>query len=286
VEVVCGPVDAIFLYHTDDMIIGGANCMIEIQRQIIIDLANELHKHGMSLPPSVVFQFDNCGENKNKFMFAFMSLLVEHHIFDYIECNFLIVGHTHTSIDQYFGVLSTQIKNQKFIGSPIALWHLLDSAHGDEEKRPIVNRPITVIYDYKKAFLPYLNKILYFQVPHCFCFKRVLGKAIMKYKLFSSHASWLPKEPDIIAKTMQDLIRSRVSNIHLNQFIIIDNQDVLLNELGLSNDKITAAHIIRNPALKQQIDDVQEVTPSLIEIELNSISQQQQRYRISFLISY
>ena len=259
------------------MIGGGANCMIEIQRQIVIDLAKELHKLGMSLPPTVIFQFDNCGENKNKEMFAFMSLLIENHTFDYIECNFLIVGHTHTSIDQYFGVLSTAIREEKFIGSPIALWHLLDTAHGQENRRPLINRPITVVYDYKKAFEPYLNKLMYYQVPHCFCFRRLVGKAIMKYKLFSSHLSWLPVDPDIIAKSLKDIMASQCDKVKLNPFIIIDGQNNLLLELGLDPKSATAANIISNTSLSEQIMNVRDVTPCLLSIEANSIDQQEQR---------
>lgn len=33
VEVVCGPIDGVFLYTTDNMISGGGNIMIEVQRQ-------------------------------------------------------------------------------------------------------------------------------------------------------------------------------------------------------------------------------------------------------------
>ena len=41
-------------------------------------------------------------------MFAYLSMLVELKVFDEILVNFLIVGHTHTSIDQYFSVLSSR----------------------------------------------------------------------------------------------------------------------------------------------------------------------------------
>jgi hypothetical protein len=66
VEVVCGPIDKIFLYHTDNLVAGGANTMIQIIRQAISDLTNELHKIGLEKPMQLALQFDNCGENKNK----------------------------------------------------------------------------------------------------------------------------------------------------------------------------------------------------------------------------
>jgi hypothetical protein len=33
VEAVCGPINTIFIYYTDSMVSGGANIMIEVQRQ-------------------------------------------------------------------------------------------------------------------------------------------------------------------------------------------------------------------------------------------------------------
>ena len=45
-------------------------------------------------------------------MFAYASALVENGYFDVLEVNFLIVGHTHSSIDQYFSVLSKAISSR------------------------------------------------------------------------------------------------------------------------------------------------------------------------------
>ena len=39
--------------------------------------------------------------------------------------NFLIVGHTHASIDQYFSVIAKAIRNSHFIGTPVALMELI-----------------------------------------------------------------------------------------------------------------------------------------------------------------
>ena len=65
VEVYCGPIKTIFLYHTDEFSMGhGANIMIEVQRQALKDLAELLQEHGMVIPKKAYFQFDNSGENK------------------------------------------------------------------------------------------------------------------------------------------------------------------------------------------------------------------------------
>jgi hypothetical protein len=58
-------------------------------------------------------------------MFSYISLLVQEKYFKKVEVFFLIVGHTHASIDQYFSVLAREILKTNFIGSPISLESLL-----------------------------------------------------------------------------------------------------------------------------------------------------------------
>ena len=111
---------------------------------------------------------------KNKEMFFYFSLLVERHIFDEISMGFLIVGHTHSSIDQFFSVLCNAIEASKFIGSPMALHELYSKCSNDQRMIPKRQRQIRVEFDYVSAFKPYLNKnIMYYNVPHNFLFRCV-----------------------------------------------------------------------------------------------------------------
>jgi len=84
VEVGCGTFFEVFLYYTNDTVAGGANIMIEVQRQgnphyclvsihlIVIcvvvaalrDLGKILAEDGIPMPKELILQFDNCGENK------------------------------------------------------------------------------------------------------------------------------------------------------------------------------------------------------------------------------
>ena len=93
-------------------------------------------------------------------MFSYFSLLIETMVFDKIQINFLIVGHTHLSIDQYFSVLSNAIGDCEFIGSPLALEALFDKAHkaGKLANKPLIQRQITAYYDINEALTPYINK--------------------------------------------------------------------------------------------------------------------------------
>ena len=93
------------------------------------------------MPQHLILQFDNCSENKvsffviqilmcyfkvfqsqNKYVFGYV---IQKKYFRKVEIFFLIVGHTHESIDQYFSVLSRQILQTNFIGSPLSLASLL-----------------------------------------------------------------------------------------------------------------------------------------------------------------
>ena len=58
-------------------------------------------------------------------MFSYVSLLIQEKYFKKIEVFFLIVGHTHASIDQYFSILAREISKTNFIGSPLSLESLL-----------------------------------------------------------------------------------------------------------------------------------------------------------------
>ena len=80
---------------------------------------------------------------QNKEFFIWCSLLVEAGYFSNITVGFLIVGHTHASIDQYFSCLRRKIRNASFIGSPIALQYLfsLPSTTEDEKKNKSLYRP-------------------------------------------------------------------------------------------------------------------------------------------------
>ena len=75
--VICGHIDSVFVYTVDQLTSGGANLMIEVIRQALSDLGKLLIRKGKKLSRILYLQFDNCGENKNKYMMSFCSMLVE-----------------------------------------------------------------------------------------------------------------------------------------------------------------------------------------------------------------
>lgn len=72
-----------------------------------------------SLPPILYLQLDNtCRENKNKTMFAYLSLLVKLGVFKRIYLGFLPVGHTHFGCDQVFSRHSSMLRRQNIVSGP------------------------------------------------------------------------------------------------------------------------------------------------------------------------
>ena len=218
-------------------------------------------------------------------MFAYASALVELGYFDAIDMNFLIVGHTHSSIDQYFSVLSKAIKSAEFIGSPISLQALCSQAHKDRA-RPSVNRQLDVCYNIVDALKPYINKkIKFFQVPHCFSFRRRGNKCIMFYKLFSSHEKWLPVEPDLSTKISNkksstsvvdttervlDALRdesNQLTVVEVQPLSCFDGKNSFLSHIGISGDA-KSNYLINNKQARNKIDAIDSVLPIIAEEEV------------------
>jgi hypothetical protein len=83
-------------------------------------------------------------------MIVFLNLLVQRGKFETIDVNFLIVGHKHSSIDQYFSVLSKAISRAGFIGSPLSLEKVLGNAfisNSNDRKNHAVIRQVVVYND-------------------------------------------------------------------------------------------------------------------------------------------
>ena len=73
------------------------------------------------LPQVLNVQMDNAtGDNKNRFVFAFWSLLVAKHIFREVYVSFMLVGHMHDDIDALFGRWSMQLKKKTFLPSHLS----------------------------------------------------------------------------------------------------------------------------------------------------------------------
>lgn len=64
VHVICGGIDTLFMFYTDQFVNKGANIMLEVMRQSMFELSRLLAEKGQRLPREHFWQFDNSGENK------------------------------------------------------------------------------------------------------------------------------------------------------------------------------------------------------------------------------
>ncbi len=98
----------------------------------------------------------------------------------------------------------------------------------------------------------------------------------MRYKMFSTHKTWLPESPsNSILNSENDLQAYLVTDVDIQKYVTIGGENVLNADLGL--DGINIAEVLENPTLSTLYNDLKKVTPELRELELNSIDQQQQR---------
>ena len=260
--------------------------MCQVILSVIEDLTKLLQSVDQNLPRKAIFQFDNSGENKNKEVNALMSTLIEKFYLDEIHCNFLVVGHTHCAVDQYFGVCTKKIKAQWWIGSPLSFQNLLLTAHSDPTRRPTVNRQIHVVFDFRAFFQPIINKIAWCQVPHCFKFTMYLGKAIMQYKMFSPNLIWLPKAPDTTIRTQAELWQHPIEKIRLGSFCVINNEEELKLEKSLSIYDRKMTEGVHQPALLTIVESFTNIRPLLVLMEQDALIQQQSRYDLCRLFEF
>ena len=79
---------------------------MECLRRALLKIQKEKGK----LPPNLYVQSDNGPDMHSKQFIAFCAYLVEKGIFHKVKLSFLVVGHTHEDIDQYFSCISRFIK--------------------------------------------------------------------------------------------------------------------------------------------------------------------------------
>ena len=140
-------------------------------------------------------QLDNAlGDNKNRFVFAFCSLLTYLGVFQEVYINFLIVGHRHDDIDALFGKWSYKLRGTDYPTLPLLMKSFMDT-----ESRPVIPHLIEEVPDFKKFVEGYLctghDALAGHTNAKQFKFYRNCnGWPLMQYKLLCTNNEWLPKE--------------------------------------------------------------------------------------------
>ena len=125
-------------------------------REPIIDsfeiAEEELRPTFRKLPENLLLQLDNCaGENKNWYLFAYLSMLVARGVFKTIQLGFLMVGHTHEDIDALFSRFSEKLR----VTQTYTLPHLMDTLRTCSSSSPAPFL-LTQVPDFKKYCDGYL----------------------------------------------------------------------------------------------------------------------------------
>ena len=98
------------------------------------------------LPENLLLQLDNCaGEKKNRYLFAYLSLLVARGVFKTVQLGFLMVGHTHEDIDAMFSRFSEKLR----VAQTYTLPHLMDTLRTSSTSSPAPFL-LTEVPDFKK----------------------------------------------------------------------------------------------------------------------------------------
>ena len=144
------------------------------------------------LPPILNIQMDNAtGDNKNRYVFCFWSLLVAKKIFREVYVNFMIVGHMHDDIDALFGRWSMALKKESFPTVP-----LLMKSFMDVESIPTILHLIEEVADFKGFIGGKLNDGNDILVGHTKpqqvkFYLDSSGCLVMMYKMLCTNADWL-----------------------------------------------------------------------------------------------
>ena len=140
----------------------GHNTTIQCIWHVILD---QYEKHGNRLPPILFLQLDNTTkQNKGRYVFAFLSLLVEHGVFERIYMCFLPVGHTHEDIDQMFSRFAMKLRERNMM-SRMGMAQELRSAYTFEGAPVIIRHWETVanLRDWLKPFIGIPKGIMKFR---------------------------------------------------------------------------------------------------------------------------
>ena len=147
-----------------------------------------------TLPRTLLLQLDNCGsENKNRYVFAYLSLLVAKGVFDMVQLGFLMVGHTHEDIDALFSRFSEEIRSAQVFSFP----HLMQKFNECTQSHPapFLMQQVPNFKEFVKGYLHEgADQLVGHSKPLQFRFYMSQGTPLMQYKIHPTKSEWSPDE--------------------------------------------------------------------------------------------
>jgi hypothetical protein len=141
----------------------------------------------MCITSLFLFFFQNkVRENKNSTVLAFLFLLVKKRIFRKIELTFLMVGHTHADIDQFFSTISRKV----FARAAKTLNKLKGLITTSTNALPIHIFDTSNIRDVRAFLTPALNNLFNHTTSHAFLFMEVNGEVKLLSKEWADDPEW------------------------------------------------------------------------------------------------
>lgn len=131
-----------------------SNVTIEVLQRVLTIIEQQKG----TLPSKLCLQMDNCArENKNQYVLAYLSWLVQRQVFQEVELSFLPVGHTHEDIDQLFSRLAVYLRGHDAIDRTM-LYAGIQKAFHQYGLAPVCYHLDTVA-NLREFFKPHLKEI-------------------------------------------------------------------------------------------------------------------------------
>ncbi|XP_071143900.1 uncharacterized protein [Mytilus edulis] len=140
-----------------------------------------------SIPDILYLQMDNCArENKNRYVLAFFTWLVDIGLFKKVKISFLMVGHTHEDIDQVFSRFSVWLS--KF--STLTMDQLLKAFESCYNPHPL-SVQLDHVFNFTNWLEKHIEKIEGHSKPHCYKISKDQdGKTKLYFKNWSTDKDW------------------------------------------------------------------------------------------------
>jgi hypothetical protein len=143
-----------FLYVAHSPLKMGVNFVLECVWRTLLKLNAMYTAKALLWPAKLKLQFDNASDNKAYAALMFFAILVKDGIFTKVTINFLMVGHTHEDIDQYFSVIARRLNKIVYSDRSVGVYSLEDftnvvmSAFKLESQKPKCVELVRVNHDF------------------------------------------------------------------------------------------------------------------------------------------
>lgn len=142
---------------------------------------------------NLMLQFDNCWrDNKNKWLFGFLSLLNDHDWFNRVEVYFLKPGHSHDMVDALcFSPLGQQARDTYTYWTPDEFqFHFIHRAFRHRRKPQFLDPAL--VWDWQEWMAPELRNMRQQSFQRAYLFTKQPGAgAVMFYKKHLLKSTWI-----------------------------------------------------------------------------------------------